>query len=82
LARPPDEPFVKDQLIALHGAWVRVEELTSDGRPLQVRIATANLDAPTLLWMNWDASRGRYTKLTLPAIGQTKTLYAPAGSAD
>jgi hypothetical protein len=82
LARPRSEPFVKNQIIGLHQAWVRVEELTSDGRPLQVRIATGDLDAPTLLWMNWDAWRGRYTKLKLPAIGQTVTLYAPPGDGE
>ncbi|HKP57596.1 MAG TPA: hypothetical protein VJV78_12785 [Polyangiales bacterium] len=79
LARPRNEPFAKGQLIGLLGAWVGVEELTSDGRPAQVRIAVAGLDSKHYWWMTWDAYKGAYTKLTLPAIGQTKTLYAPPG---
>jgi hypothetical protein len=75
LARRRDEPFTRGQVIALYGALVQVEEVTGDGRPQRIKVATTDADDPKMMWTTWDDRVKQYMQLRLPAVGQSMTIF-------
>jgi hypothetical protein len=76
LVRSQHEPFSLGQEVPLLAARVRIERLTPDARPAQVRIITFGLENPKLLWVVWDDQRDGFVKFTLPAVGHSVMLPA------
>lgn len=81
LVRPRNLPFKVDQRFDLYGAQVHVEQITFDGRPARIRVATFGLDNPKLLWVAWNDKLQRYEQVVLPSVGQSTLLPALPASA-
>ncbi len=74
LVRSRAEKFSVGDEFRLRGATVRVEVLTTDGRPAQVRVQTPALEDPNFVWVVWDDQSETFKNFALPEIGQAIVL--------
>jgi len=73
MLRDPARRFERDQEIVLEACSIRVEEVTHDGRPQQIRVRFERpLDHPSFSWMKWGGHG--YTSFVPPAPGQSIEL--------
>jgi hypothetical protein len=57
---------------------VRVTQVDPQGQPLEVHYTfDMPLNDVSLLWLQWDWEKGRYTRFYLPLTGETRTLHGP-----
>jgi hypothetical protein len=76
--RSDSRPISLGQRIELTGMSVIVASLTSDGRPLEAQIRFAlPLEAPSLMWMEWDWEKGGYIPFVPPPVGETVRISGP-----
>jgi hypothetical protein len=73
--RSRSHPVPKDYQVTLSDVRIRVEALTEDGRPRNVRFEfDRDLDDHSLRWVRYE--NGRYIPFDLPAVGKSTTLDA------
>jgi hypothetical protein len=76
--RGTEQTLTLDGEVTLPGLRVRVQSLTSDGRPLEAEmIFDHGLENQDLLWMQWDWQSHSYQTFDLPNIGETIDLSGP-----
>lgn len=64
--RSPRLPFQPGSSMQVGAATVIVDQITSDGRPAQIRVVALDLDSPRWVWLN---HRVDYKRQTMPPIG-------------
>jgi hypothetical protein len=59
-----------------------VESVTRDGRPARLRLELLDPESPALVFLAWDGEREAFVRVTLPPVGASVRLGAPAAAVD